>query len=160
MLFFVAVVGLVALLQHNMCTEEEAILSALVAPYIERSYANQYYARHRRFHNLRSWAMFMNDLSEKQFHHYFRISKDHFQILCRCIEEIVGRHELKSEEYLDKIMSSPHTTPCYNIYFAHANSTGGVITGEVKLASTLRILGGGSYMDMALLFHTCFNRMH
>ena len=47
-----------------------------------------------------------------------------------------------SEDYLDEIMSSRHVDRSKNIYFAHAKSTGGVIPGEVKLASALQILGG------------------
>jgi hypothetical protein len=34
--------------------------------------------------------------------------------------------------------------------------TGGFICREVKLAMTLKILGGGSPLDMALLFDTSF----
>ena len=36
----------------------------------------------------------------------------------------------------------------------HEKSTGGFISGEVKLAITLRILAGGSYLDLALLYDT------
>ena len=35
---------------------------------------------------------------------------------------------------------------------AHIQSTGGFISGEVKLALTLRLLAGGTYMDLALLY--------
>ena len=35
---------------------------------------------------------------------------------------------------------------------AHEASTGGFISGEIKVALTLRILAGGSYFDLALLF--------
>ena len=35
---------------------------------------------------------------------------------------------------------------------AHVQSTGGFISGEVKLALTLRLLAGGTYMDLALLY--------
>jgi hypothetical protein len=65
-----------------------------------------------------------------------------------------------SEEQLDNILSDPHAGRSNNIYFAHAQSTGGVIVGEVKLASTLRILGGGTYMDMAIVLDTSFNHIH
>ena len=39
---------------------------------------------------------------------------------------------------------------------ANEHTTGGFISGEVKLATALRILGGGSPLDMALLFDTSF----
>ena len=35
---------------------------------------------------------------------------------------------------------------------AHVQSTGGFVSGEVKLALTLRLLAGGTYMDLALLY--------
>ncbi len=47
-----------------------------------------------------------------------------------------------------------------NIFFAHYYSTGGFISGEVKLALTLCILGGGWYLDMGLLFVSSFNHTH
>ena len=36
--------------------------------------------------------------------------------------------------------------------YAHEGSTGGFVSGEVKLALTLRLLAGGSYLDLALLY--------
>jgi hypothetical protein len=52
-------------------------------------------------------------------------------------------------------MSPPK--PSNNIIHAHRKSTGGMICGEVKLAVTLRTLGGGSYLDMAMVFKSSFN---
>ena len=43
------------------------------------------------------------------------------------------------------------------MYRAHQKSTGGFISGEVKLAMTLRVLAGGSYMDLSLLYETSFS---
>jgi hypothetical protein len=37
---------------------------------------------------------------------------------------------------------------------AHNATTGGYICGEIKLALVLRLLAGGSYLDLALLFET------
>ncbi|KAL3805723.1 hypothetical protein ACHAW5_003832 [Stephanodiscus triporus] len=37
---------------------------------------------------------------------------------------------------------------------AHSVYTGGIICGEVKLAITLRMLAGGSYLDLGLIFGT------
>ena len=34
----------------------------------------------------------------------------------------------------------------------HVQSTRGFLSGEVKLALTLRLLAGGSYMDLAILY--------
>ena len=35
---------------------------------------------------------------------------------------------------------------------AHEKSTGGIISGEIKLTLTLRILVRGSYLNLALLY--------
>ena len=43
-----------------------------------------------------------------------------------------------------------------NILRAHEESTGGFISGEIKLALTLLLLAGGSYLDLALLFEILF----
>ncbi len=83
------------------------------------------------------------------------------------IEGIVGSAQFKSEEYLDNILNpSGPASDNYgnhqwkNIFFAHEHSTGGFIFGEVKLTVILRILGGGSYLDLALLFESSFNHTH
>ena len=39
---------------------------------------------------------------------------------------------------------------------AHAESTGEFISGEIKLALTLRLLAGGSYFDLSLLLEVEF----
>ena len=43
---------------------------------------------------------------------------------------------------------------------AHEHTTGGFISGEVKLALTLRMLAGGSYLDLALLFEVGQSSAH
>jgi len=155
-----AAVGLFLLLEANRRALEKAVLATLVIPSIKRRRLNSIRAEHRRSRKRRTWSVFRDDLSDRQFRRYFRMSKDVFLNLCRRIEDIVGAHEFKSEEYLDNIISNPHTDPSNNIYFAHERTTGGALSGEVKLAATLRILGGGTYMDMALLYNTSFNHMH
>ncbi len=88
-----------------------------------------------------------------------------FQKLCNKIEGIVGPAVFKSKDYLDEILSrhlpnSDHNHQWMNILFAHEHSTGEFISGEVMVAITLRILGGGSYLDLALLFESSFNHTH
>jgi len=80
--------------------------------------------------------------------------------MCYEIEDLVGQTNFKSEEYLRHILEYNDGNRSINIVHAHDRSTGGFITGEVKLAITLRVLGGGSYMDIALLFGISFNHAH
>jgi hypothetical protein len=86
------------------------------------------------------------------------MSPDLFERLCSTIVDIVGEKEFKREEYLCHLMEDHD--PSDNIVVAHAYSTGGFISGEIKLATTLRLLGGGSFMDMALMFGSSFNHAH
>ena len=39
---------------------------------------------------------------------------------------------------------------------ANESTTGGFISGEIKLATALRVVGGGSLLDMVILFDTSF----
>ena len=43
---------------------------------------------------------------------------------------------------------------------AHYESTGGFISGEVKLALVLRMLAGGSYLDLSLLYEIAPNAVY
>ncbi len=84
-----------------------------------------------------------------------------YKQLCSRIEDIDGAEEFKSEYYLNNILTTmPRVGLANNIYIAHANSTSGMISGEIKLAMTLRILGGGSYLDISMLFESSFNHAH
>ena len=38
------------------------------------------------------------------------------------------------------------------MYYANCQTTGGYINGETKLAITLRLMNGGSYLDIAPLY--------
>ncbi len=55
--------------------------------------------------------------------------------------------KFRNEDYLNKILKTQFPDYDTNILFAHKHSTGGFISGEVKVADTLRILGGGLYLE-------------
>ena len=96
-----------------------------------------------------SWVDFMETTSQKMFRRYFRLSKQDFNILCDKIINEVGEEKFKSEANINlKLRSS---SP--NIYTAQEKAHGGPLSGEVKLAITLRWLAGGNYLDLALIFH-------
>lgn len=140
---------------------EHHLVNDFIAPSARRSEINSYHARHRQYRQRKSWKSFAAYLTERQFRRYFRMSKSVFQDLCNNIVDIVGQDEFKSEEYIDDIMNSrPRVGSANNIFLAHAASTGGFVSGEIKLGLTLRILGGGTYMDMAMIFETSFNHAH
>ena len=90
------------------------------------------------------------------------MSKILFRKLIDDVSSVIPAHSFKSEEYLKKILDKTLTSPnqVNNIVFAHYNSMGGFVSGEIKLAITMRILGGGSYLDCALFFEVSFNHAH
>ena len=80
-----------------------------------------------------------------------------FAELCERIETNIGLDNFKSEHYLKEVRAGTITEKKKsNLVKAHQKSTGGFISGEAKLALTLRLLSGGSYMDLALLYKTGF----
>jgi hypothetical protein len=97
-----------------------------------------------------SWFDFNNSVSDIQFRRMFRMSQQCFNELCQSIIAGVGENAFKSEYYIEQMLQ--RRVP---IYLAHQESCGGFICGEVKLALTLRMLAGGSYLDLALIFHCC-----
>ncbi len=118
-------------------------------------------ARNRKCRQRRSWNQFQEYLTDRQFRRYFRMERKCFDYLCERIIENVGERDFKSEAYLRDFRNleatgddKPNQT---NILHAHEHTTGGFVSGEVKLALTLRLLAGGSYMDLALLFEVGFS---
>ena len=153
------VIGLLSNLNqqiYELTAAEDEFIMHQVIPMLRRSSCNRYHALRRVCRQRQSWSSFQHDLTDRQFRRYFRMNKDLFRQLCDRIEECVGSEEFKSEQYLHaRLMSPPKRSN--NIYHAHQKSTGGMICGEVKLAVTLRILGRGSYLDMAMIFKSTFN---
>ena len=136
--------------------EEDALNKALLT-YMEKkkvSAMRQDQASKRRFRKRKSWAQFQSNLTDRQFRRYFRMSRECFQHLCDRIVDNVGEIEFKSEEYLNNLQYShdERDKKIIQMLHAHEGSTGGFVSGEVKLALTLRLLAGGSYLDLALLY--------
>ena len=145
---------------HTLYNLEDSVLNSMLLSYIQKkkkTVINKRCARRRRFRQRKSWASFQSSLTNRQFRRYFRMSKGCFSYLCEQIKSNVGEDKFKSEEFLSKCSRAITFSPkVSNIMRAHEQTTGGFISGEVKLALTLRLLAGGSYMDLALLFETGF----
>ena len=145
-----------------MTMVEDTILARIVVPHLQRSRLNSISTHHRRTRVRKSWVAFQDWLTERQFRRYFRMSKLLFQQLCDDICAAVGVDEFKSEEYIkqriDRACIFPD--PTTNLFIAHQESTGGFVSGEIKLAIALRVLGGASYLDCSLFFEVSFNHAH
>ena len=82
----------------------------------------------------------------------FRMSKQDFDVLCNMIINAVGVEEFKPEWFIKERLSQ------HSMFKAHMQTTGGYMNGETKLAMTIRLMAGGSYMDIAALY--CCGYLH
>ena len=112
------------------------------------SHARRLQAKHRLKRKRMTFSKFRDYLSDRQFRKMFRMSKTCFEELCDVIRENVGEDEFNSEDHLDFNLSGNKR----KMFRAHEQSTGGFISGEVKLALSLRLLSGGSYDDLAIIY--------
>ena len=110
----------------------------------------------------KSWMQYMERMKHKLFRKRFRMSKDCFNKLCRKIIRGVGESEFKSESFLAEQCN--RNSKIRNIMIAHKGTSGGFICGELKLAIALRILAGGSYLDVSEIFNidadSCYPILH
>ena len=74
------------------------------------------------------------------------MTKSCFALLCQRVIIGIGEENLKSKAYIDAFMRGKD-----KMYDAHAKSTGGYISGEVKLTIMLRLLTGGDSLDLAVI---------
>jgi hypothetical protein len=103
----------------------------------------------------KSWNEFQGKLSDRGFRRMFRMPRHCFTRLCRSIESNVGAEEFKSEEYLESLKKGHvglNGSTRMNHAQTHGIGTGGFVSGEVKLALTLRFMAGGSYLDLSMLY--------
>lgn len=137
---------------------EDGLLDELLRKQHATSQAKHDAAKNRKCRQRTSWSSFQNRLTNKQFRRYFRMERECFHYLCDRIIANVGEGAFKSEEYLYEMKHGYVVEDRQaNILHAHEHTTGGFVSGEVKLALTLRLLAGGSYMDLALLFDVGFS---
>ena len=92
------------------------------------------------------WDDISQRMGDYQFRRMFRMTRECFSSLCHSIIGAIGESKFKSQHYIDAFLSST------NIYNAHVLTTGGYISGEVKLAITIRLLAGGDALDLAIIF--------
>jgi hypothetical protein len=140
---------------------EDSVLAELLQKWHNIKQQKKAAARNRKCRQRRSWAQFQQYLTDRQFRRYFRMERGCFDYLCERIIDNVGERDFKSESYLRDFKNGDATEADTmhktNILHAHEHTTGGFVSGEVKLALTLRLLAGGSYMDLALLFDVGFS---
>ena len=96
---------------------------------------------------------FPKTLLDRQFRRYFCMSRDCFHHLCEQIEQHIGWPTFESEQYLWELCPGTIEDNEQNkMNHAYVQSTGGYVSGEVKLALISRMLAGGTCMDLTLLY--------
>jgi hypothetical protein len=88
-----------------------------------------------------TWTGFCNTISDAHFRKQFRMTRCAFTNLCNSLSAAVGDHVFRSENGFLSTRNSESLS-----------SRGGLIPGEVKTAISIRILAGGSYLDLMPLF--------
>lgn len=102
-----------------------------------------------------SWDEFSNRLSDMKFQRNFRMPRNAFDRLCLQLEASVGDSCFRSESFLDNNMHGKKG----KLLSMHA-FYGGELPGEVKVAVTLRMLSGGSYLDLENIFCVCHRSVY
>ena len=113
----------------------------------KRGHNNSVLAQKRRNKVRIPWATINKRISDRHFRRMFRMTRDCFALLCSTIISKIGEKQFKSEAYIDAFLKG--TDPMYE---ANTKTTGGYISGEVKLAITLRLLAGGDALDLGVMF--------
>ena len=87
------------------------------------------------------------------------MSQDCFEELCHRIEDIIGSEEFKSEKFIHDLEATEPKNLKTMVHLHRLNS-GSFVCGEIKVALSLRLLAGGSYLDLALLFGISTRHVH
>ena len=96
------------------------------------------------------WTKESARFSDRMFFRLFRMHKPCFNKLCTKIERAVGEDEFRSEKFIEELSNLGNTTKKSSMYNASKSTTGTYLSGEFKLALTLRYLAGASYLDLYL----------
>jgi len=88
-----------------------------------------------------TWTGFCNRVSDSHFRRQFRMSRRAFSNLCSTLSACIGEHTFRPEDGLYSTSNAESL-----------QRRGGLVPGEVKVAISLRILAGGSYLDLSPLF--------
>ena len=138
------------------------VILAIVIAYYNKNYLSCYYfplkseaACSRREKHRPTWDEVNKCISNSHFRKMFCMSRHCFQILCNKICASIGEPSFKSEAFISSFLDKPnrisYDKSCL-MYYAHLVTSGGYISGEVKVAITLRLLAGGDALDLAVIF--------
>ena len=96
-----------------------------------------------------TWNGFCNLISDHHFRRQFRMTRRVFDNLCNLLCLAAGEKTFR-----------PESTISYTRNSASLQCRGGLIPGEVKTAISLRLLAGGSYLDLMPLFNVSVSHIY
>ena len=96
-----------------------------------------------------TWAGFCHRISDSHFRRQFRMTRNAFTHLCSLISTVVGPDQFRPEIGGTSSRNS-----------ASLLNRGGLIPGEIKVAISIRILAGGSYLDLMPLFDVSVSTLY
>eukprot|EP00980_Cylindrotheca_fusiformis_P003885 scaffold861_cov171-Cylindrotheca_fusiformis.AAC.1 len=120
-------------LAHLQLREEQLLSGCMTIPKISRTSRVSF----------EEWA---SKMDEKHFRRCLRMSREGFDALCSRLKEQLGDSTFRSQDYIDK-KNGPIVSPFF-------------ISGEVKVALSIRLLAGGSYLDMVPMFNTSSSQVY
>ena len=111
-------------------------------------------AKNRRKKTRPTWDEVNLKISDTHFRRMFRMSRECFNSLCNVVIRNISEEKFKSEKYINAFYKQNYQSDdrAYIMYTAHMNTSGGYISGEVKLALTIRMLAGGNPLDLSVIF--------
>ena len=80
------------------------------------------------------------------------MSREYFDLLCQNIISSVGAENFKSEVCIDTFLKDK-----YYMYAANVATSGGFISGEVRLSIAIRLLVGGDVYYVSVIFDARFD---
>ena len=75
------------------------------------------------------------------------MTQEAFSELCGLIIDAIGEDKFRSESYIERFLADKNC-----MYMDHCLSLGGFISGETRLAITLRLLSDSDACDIGVLF--------
>ena len=99
------------------------------------------------------WSVEESCFSDRMFCTSFYMHRNTFYTLCDHIEKAIGKETFKSEKYLQNLRNLKHSTRVSSMYKNSSQANREYISGEMKLAITLRYLGRASYLDLYAWFN-------
>ena len=108
---------------------------------------NSINGKNRRIKKRILWSDVNKRIGDFQFRIMFRMTRPCFNRLCQHIIAYTGEKAFKSEAYINAFLKDK--CPKYE---GLSKTNGGYISGEVKLAVTLRFLAGGDALDLGVIF--------